>query len=189
MRSPGRTGSSSGTGSGGALNEFASLRGELRRGAPLELMRVATSLERPLYLRTKVLDRYQIGGFSSTSDDFTEDVDRRLTAPRQQPRLQERIFTNIIRLTDNYRDDQLPVYYWPSQITGLGNSWKYDDEKAVVGRRDGLPLDVWLRHAVRHSRAPKALSTADTAATHPDWVQAPKARVALRTALVGEEPS
>ena len=53
----GRTGSSSGTGAGGALNEFAALRGELVRGAPLELMRVRTSLERPQYLRTKVLDR------------------------------------------------------------------------------------------------------------------------------------
>jgi hypothetical protein len=53
----------------------------------------------------------------------------------------------------------------------------------VVGRRDGLPLDVWLRHAVAHSRAPKALSTVDTTTTHPDWVQAPKARVALPAPL------
>src|SRR3954451_24926513 len=34
----------------------------------------------------------------------------------------------------------------------------------AVGRRDGLPLDVWLLAAVRHSRAPRALSTADTTA-------------------------
>jgi len=53
----------------------------------------------------------------------------------------------------------------------------------VVGRRDGLPLDVWLRHAFRHSRAPKALSTVDTTTSHPDWVQAPKARVALPAPL------
>jgi PrgI family protein len=53
----------------------------------------------------------------------------------------------------------------------------------VVGRRDGLPLDVWLRHAARHSRAPKALSTVDAAASHPDWVQAPKPRVALPAPL------
>jgi len=53
----------------------------------------------------------------------------------------------------------------------------------VVGRRDGLSLDRWLLHAVRHSRAPKALSTADTTARNPDWVQAPKARVALPAPL------
>jgi transglutaminase-like putative cysteine protease len=138
----GRTGSSSGNGTGGALNEFASLRGELRRNAPLELMRVTTSLERPLYLRTKVLDRYQLGGFTSTPDDFREDVNRRLTVPSQQPRIQERTFTNSIRLTDNYRDDHLPVYYWPSQLTGLGDSWKYDVDKAVVGRKAGLDNGV-----------------------------------------------
>jgi hypothetical protein len=40
----------------------------------------------------------------------------------------------------------------------------------AVGRRDGLPLDRWLAAAVTHSRAPKALSTVDTTATIPDWV-------------------
>jgi hypothetical protein len=53
----------------------------------------------------------------------------------------------------------------------------------VVGRRDGLPLDRWLLHAVRHNRAPKALSTVEATTTHPDWVQAPKARVALPAPL------
>src|SRR5438046_4132987 len=53
----------------------------------------------------------------------------------------------------------------------------------VVGRRDGLSLDRWLLHAVRHSRAPKALSTVDTTARTPDWVQAPKQRVALPAPL------
>src|SRR6266508_703408 len=28
----------------------------------------------------------------------------------------------------------------------------------AVGRRDGLPLDMWLLAAVRHSQAPKALT-------------------------------
>jgi hypothetical protein len=134
-----RTGTGSGTGTGGVLNEFAALRGELRRPAPLELMRVSTSLERPLYLRTKVLDVYNSGGFSSTGDDFTEEVDRTLIQPEQQPRLaKERVFTNRIELTGNYRDDHLPLYYWPSQLIGLGNSWLYDDGRAVVGRKEGL---------------------------------------------------
>ncbi|MEV1333964.1 PrgI family protein [Micromonospora costi] len=53
----------------------------------------------------------------------------------------------------------------------------------VVGRRDGLPLDVWLLAAVAHARAPRALSTTDTTSTTPDWVQAPKARVMLPAPL------
>ncbi|MET7966221.1 PrgI family protein [Micromonospora sp. NPDC005305] len=53
----------------------------------------------------------------------------------------------------------------------------------AVGRRDGLPLDVWLLAAVRHARAPRALSTTDTTSKTPDWVQAPTTRVMLPAPL------
>ncbi len=53
----------------------------------------------------------------------------------------------------------------------------------AVGRRDGLPLDAWLLAAVRHARAPRALSTTDTTSKTPDWVQAPTSRVALPAPL------
>ncbi|MGY4898576.1 PrgI family protein [Micromonospora aurantiaca (nom. illeg.)] len=53
----------------------------------------------------------------------------------------------------------------------------------VVGRRDGLPLDVWLLAAVAHAKAPRALSTTDTTSTTPDWVQAPKSQVMLPAPL------
>ncbi|MFD0518987.1 PrgI family protein [Paractinoplanes durhamensis] len=53
----------------------------------------------------------------------------------------------------------------------------------AVGRRDGLSLDVWLIAAVRHSRMPRALSTTDTTAKVPDWVEAPTARVMLPAPL------
>ncbi|MFI9643526.1 PrgI family protein [Micromonospora sp. NPDC051925] len=45
----------------------------------------------------------------------------------------------------------------------------------ALGRRDGLSMDVWLLHAIRHTRTPRSLSnasvTADTGA--PDWVDTP----------------
>ncbi|MEO3780489.1 PrgI family protein [Micromonospora sp. B11E3] len=53
----------------------------------------------------------------------------------------------------------------------------------AVGRRDGLPLDAWLLAAVRHSRAPRALSTTDTTSRLPDWVQAPTSKVMLPAPL------
>ncbi|MEV6370096.1 PrgI family protein [Micromonospora musae] len=53
----------------------------------------------------------------------------------------------------------------------------------AVGRRDGLPLDVWLLAAVRHAGASRALSTTDTTSRTPDWVQAPKSRVMLPAPL------
>jgi hypothetical protein len=53
----------------------------------------------------------------------------------------------------------------------------------VVGRRDGQPLDVWLTHAVRFSRSPRALSTLHTAAALPTWVQPPRGRPVLPAPL------
>lgn len=54
----------------------------------------------------------------------------------------------------------------------------------VVGRRDGLPMDVWLLHAIRHSRSPKALSSSgESAAGVPEWVQQPKGRLPLPAPL------
>ncbi len=49
----------------------------------------------------------------------------------------------------------------------------------VVGRRDGVAMDRWLLFAVQHWRAPRALTTTDTTATTPDWVQTPPSTVVL----------
>jgi hypothetical protein len=49
----------------------------------------------------------------------------------------------------------------------------------AIGRRDGLPLDVWLIHAVRFSRHPHALTTAVTPAVLPSWVAPPAGRMPL----------
>ncbi|WP_435823091.1 PrgI family protein [Micromonospora parva] len=45
----------------------------------------------------------------------------------------------------------------------------------ALGRRDGLSMDVWLLHAIRHTRTPRSLSTASVAADtgSPDWVDTP----------------
>ncbi len=42
----------------------------------------------------------------------------------------------------------------------------------AVGRRDGIPLDAWLLHAIRHRRAPHRLvPTDDAISAAPAWVQ------------------
>ncbi|MEV5691972.1 PrgI family protein [Micromonospora globbae] len=53
----------------------------------------------------------------------------------------------------------------------------------VVGRRDGLPMDVWLLHAIRHSRSPNALSSSGSDPGAPQWVQPPTGRVVLPAPL------
>ncbi|MEU7617281.1 PrgI family protein [Micromonospora rifamycinica] len=46
----------------------------------------------------------------------------------------------------------------------------------ALGRRDGLSMDVWLLHAIRHTRTPRSLSNASVAADTgtPDWVDTPQ---------------
>ncbi len=53
----------------------------------------------------------------------------------------------------------------------------------AVGRRDGLPMDQWLLAAIRHRRAPKALSTTDTTSRTPGWVDATAGRMPLPAPL------
>ena len=53
----------------------------------------------------------------------------------------------------------------------------------TVGRRDGLPMDVWLLSALRQAHAPRALSTMDTDVVVPDWVDPTVGRVRLPAPL------
>ena len=56
----------------------------------------------------------------------------------------------------------------------------------ALGRRDGLSMDVWLLHAIGHSRTPRSLSTATSAddGAPPDWIETPKSgRVPLPAPL------
>ena len=53
----------------------------------------------------------------------------------------------------------------------------------AVGHRDGLPLDVWLTHAIRYQHAPHALSTTDTTTTLPPWISPPTERIPLPAPL------
>jgi hypothetical protein len=47
----------------------------------------------------------------------------------------------------------------------------------AVGRRDGIPLDAWLWHAIRYRRAPHRLAPIDGPATAaPAWVQTSSGR-------------
>jgi transglutaminase-like putative cysteine protease/uncharacterized membrane protein YhaH (DUF805 family) len=128
------TGSGSGTGTGGALNEFASLRGQLERSNPVELMRVRTTLDQPFYLRTKVLERYQAAGFAANRTRADQTLDGTLELPSGQDPLgeQERSYSTTVTLTENYRDDHLPIYYLPRRVDGAQGDWNYDRSKAVV---------------------------------------------------------
>jgi hypothetical protein len=131
----GQTGAGDGTGSG-ALTEFAALRGQLRQGEEVALMSVAT--DQPQYLRTKVLDRYNDNsGWSASAIRGGTPVDDGTTLPVPDPAGQTTTgaqtgYRTDIRLTDDYNDNFLPVYYAPGSVEGAGGGWRYDPGKAVI---------------------------------------------------------
>ncbi|GIG63369.1 hypothetical protein Lfu02_77410 [Longispora fulva] len=55
----------------------------------------------------------------------------------------------------------------------------------AVGRRDGLPLDVWLLGAICHTRAPHSLAAAGAGSGDgvPDWVDVGHTRITLPAPL------
>ena len=132
----GQTGSGDGTGNGtGPLNEFAALRGELRQGQEVELMKVRTDLDQPQYLRTKVLDLYQNNsGFSASraSGNRVPVGGDSLPPPDDPPAGDQRAYSTDITLTRDYNDDALPIYYAPTRVNNAGDGWRYDTGKAVI---------------------------------------------------------
>jgi len=131
-RLTGDSGDGTGTGSG-PLNEFAALRGELRRSDPVEVMRVNFNDGKPTYLRMKVLDIYNRGGFSRSrirSSQF--DIDGEQLRDLNTGAVLGRPYTTNIQLTDNFIDDHLPVHYVPTRIDDIGDGWSWDLDRAVV---------------------------------------------------------
>ncbi len=72
---------------------------------------------------------------------------------------------------------QVPTLLLLAMLVALGGA----AVGLALGRRDGLPLDVWVTHAVRFRRAPRTLTSAP-AAPLPGWV-APPGRVVLPAPL------
>lgn len=140
-----QSGAGDGTGNGnGPLNDFVALRGQLRQGDRVTLMTVSTTLDRPLYLRTKVLDRYQENsGWSPSNVSARTQVDNGAELP--DPAAggldtgSQRIYSTDIQLTGKYNDNYLPVYYAPKRLDNVSDDWRYDSGKSVVvsDRRHG----------------------------------------------------
>jgi transglutaminase-like putative cysteine protease len=133
-----QSGAGDGDGNGsGPLNDFATLRGQLRQGQEVTLMTVSTDLPRPQYLRTKVLDRYLDNrgwGASNVSADTPVGDSAPLPAPDPQGQAtgSQTGYSTNIQLTGDYNDNYLPVYYAPSRVDGVGDDWRYDNGKSVI---------------------------------------------------------
>jgi hypothetical protein len=140
-----QSGTGDGTGNGnGPLNDFVALRGQLRQGDQVTLMTVSTSLDRPQYLRTKVLDRYLDNvGWSPTNVSARTPVDNGNELPSPDAggldADSQTIYSTDVQLTGKFDDNYLPVYYAPKRVENVGGDWRYDSGKSVIvsGRRQG----------------------------------------------------
>jgi len=131
----GRTGVGDGTGSGGgALNPFATLKGQLTQHEPRELFRVTVDAGDLWYLRLKVLERYTASGWSEKSAQNTQGVQALLSPPDGQRRrmVAERDYVANITVTGEFRDSALPTFFYPSQAHSLGEEWAYDPRTGVL---------------------------------------------------------
>jgi transglutaminase-like putative cysteine protease len=128
------------------LSPFTSLRGDLQRTDPQDLLRVS-GLPHPDYLRTVGLEKWtpgDRGGFSAPelADDSTADG----TLPGVDPGGADPVSIRIrsIQLADKF----LPIYAHTVAVSGLAAGWQFDQQLGSVHRADQLnPKTYSLRAA------------------------------------------
>ncbi len=120
----GITGESTGVG----LSPFASLKGNLTRGEPVEMMRVS-GLPAPDYLRTIGLQKWTPG--EGWSVDTLSSGQLPSTAPPPDA-------VTVTVASSAYRDRFLPIYSGTNQIAGLDAGWSFDAALESVHRDEAV---------------------------------------------------
>ena len=133
----GRTGVGDGTGSGtGPLSPFAALRGQLAEPEPKELFRVNTAADQGdlWYLRVKVLEKYVAAGWVEGPTRAADALGEDLQSPDAQPISGgEKPYSARVDVTDQFRDDALPTFYFAKSVTGGAlDGWGYRPQTAEV---------------------------------------------------------
>jgi len=116
---------SSGPSTGIGLSPFASLEGNLQRGAPVDMLRVS-GLDQPRYLRTVGLQQWTGQGWA-----VDELADGQLPDAPQLPG-QPQVTVTALQYLDRY----LPIYNGTTTVSGVGQGWSYDDSLESVHRVD-----------------------------------------------------
>lgn len=128
------------------LSPFTSLRGNLERTAPADLINV-NGLRTPDYLRTTSLEKWtpgEGGGFSEVVGDVDSDISGPL--PGVDPLGAEPVPIQI--RSAQWADKYLPIYSRTLSVSGLTQGWSYDQQLNSVQRDDRLnPRSYTLRAA------------------------------------------
>ncbi|GAB3542884.1 transglutaminase-like putative cysteine protease [Actinopolyspora lacussalsi] len=129
------------------LRPFTSLRGQLTRDEEVELFRVE-GLPRETYLRAMTLSRFEpeqgwrLGRLSEGVPaegrlPMPPGTERSTAAPK-------RIEIEPV----GYRDAWLPVFGVPSQVSGIGDDWRYDPDSGMVFTRETDDTESYTELAV-----------------------------------------
>ncbi|WP_250030462.1 transglutaminase TgpA family protein [Paractinoplanes maris] len=151
-----------GNGTGGRINLFASLSGQLSRTDEVDLVRLKTDEATPYYLRFGVADQLTANGFGSTTPTG-ENIAQGLPDPRTGTA--GGTFTEHraqIEITDKLAQGMLPVYQNTVGVDGLQNGWFFDDNQQVVysNRRSTRELNYTFDY-VRARYTPALLRQAE----------------------------
>ncbi|GID32054.1 transglutaminaseTgpA domain-containing protein [Paractinoplanes brasiliensis] len=121
-----------GNGTGGRINLFASLSGQLTRTDVVELVRLRTDEQTPYYLRFGVADQLTNNGFGSRTPNG-ESVTQGLPDPRTTTPTAN--FSNHraqVQVSDSLQQGMLPLYQNTVAVDGLQSGWNFDDNQQVV---------------------------------------------------------
>jgi transglutaminase-like putative cysteine protease len=119
--------STNGPSTGIGLSPFASLQGNLKRGDPVDMLRVS-GLDQGRYLRTVGLQKWTGKGWEV--DDLANGQLPDAPQPADQPQI------TVTSLA--YKDQFLPIYNGTTTVTGVGQGWSYDSALESVHRDDAV---------------------------------------------------
>ncbi|MBM2615252.1 transglutaminase domain-containing protein [Actinoplanes sp. LDG1-06] len=121
-----------GNGTGGRINLFASLSGQLTRTDQVELVRLKTDEQTPYYLRFGVADQLTNNGFGSRTPNG-ESITQGLPDPRNGTATTNlRQYRAEVQVTESLQQGMLPLYQNTVGVDGLQSGWNFDDNQQVV---------------------------------------------------------
>ena len=124
-------GNGPGSASAGALNPITTLRGQLRRDRPLELMRVKTNDRSPFYLRITTLAIYTPAGWKQDSLSESDRPVQHLPDPGIGADVPTTRISTQVQVRGLTASQYLPVYATPTTVDVSGD-WHFDRPSGTV---------------------------------------------------------
>jgi len=130
-------GTGSGGGGGVSLDPFVTLKGQLNRTNPIDLLEVSTTglgEHRPLYLNELVLDTYNASGWHAGPRGQTEPLPTTsfgADPDTAQPIMPTVEYTATVT-SRNLSDVAAPLFKSPTRIQGLSDNWVWSRQDAAL---------------------------------------------------------